>query len=221
MERYAKNAGVTAAGAVLVFFLIGVISGSPFPSVLFRAIISGIIFGGAVFGLMIAAERYLPGLVSDERSVDDEAGSEDAKGSHVDIVVEDDTELEDVPEAAAAEAGTRDAGDESEVGESVGEETLVEEVQEQTAENAEEIMQAAIEEEQDGVAIAGERSEVDDMPDIGAFAGSFVSSEYSENEERTGGSSLSHRDSSAVDAGNDPAQIARAIQTLLNKDEQT
>lgn len=241
MGRYSKFAATAAAGALIVFFLIGVVSGVPIVSALLRAILSGILFGGGVLGVIVLAERFLPGLVPEDVPAEDgpaidhadESREEPAPGSRLNIVVDDESGIEDVPEDAADEdAADEDGLEEESVSENAPEmvpiddesqpddgEGLVEEVQEQTAEDAEEIMQAAIREEQDGIEIAGDRSEFDDIPDIGSFAGSFVSSDYSENE--NGGYGVSGDGPAAGDAGNDPAQIARAIRTLLNKDEHT
>jgi len=246
MGRYSKYAVTAAAGALIVFFLIGVVSGVPIVSALLRAILSGVLFGGGVFGVIVLAERFLPGLVPEDVPAedgstvdhDDESREEPAPGSRLNIVVDDESGIEDVPEdtaeggAAEGDAANVDVVEEESVSEATPEvvpiddesppddgEVLVEEVQEQTAEDAEEIMQAAIQEEQDGIEIAGDRSEFDDIPYIGSFAGSFVSSDYSENE--NGGYGVSGDGPAAGDAGNDPAQIARAIRTLLNKDEQT
>lgn len=225
MERYAKYAGTVAAGALILFFLIGVVSGVPVFSAILRAVLSGFIVGAGIFGVFVIAERMLPGLVPENGSSDGDdeadhsADDEPAPGSRLNIVVDDDSGIEDVPEEAAEADGPEPSIVDDAEAESEDEETLVEEVQEQTAENADEIMQAVIQEEQDGIEVAGDRSEFDDMPDIGAFAGSFVSSDYSESED--GGYGVSRNGPMTDDAGNDPAQIARAIRTLLNKDEHT
>lgn len=238
MERYAKYVGFAAGGAALVFFLVAVVSGVPFLSAFLRATVSGVLFGGGIFGLVYLADLFLPGLVSNGPTIEDdvmESEPEEQPGSRLNIVVDDDTGLEDAPESTPEDAidevpaqevsedpaEPAETADEDGTDSETDEESLVEEVQEQTAENAEEIMRAAIVEEQDGAELVGDRSEVDDMPDIGAFTGSFVSSEYSENEGEGSDFISSGGDSNAIDAGNDPAQIARAIQTLLNKDEQT
>ncbi len=231
MERYAKSAAIAAAVGSVFFLLIGLVSGTPILTALFRAIFSGLIVGAGTAGVIVVAGMLLPGLEpsGEAESAAPPAGTDEERGTRLDIVVED--EIEDVPDDATSvgeevteavldelpqdEVTNDDTLDEDEVAIDGGED-LVEEVREQTADDAESIMQAAIEEEQDGAGVVGSRSEVDDIPDIGAFAGSFVSSEYSENDEGTPGPTGAQHDS-----GNDPAQIARAIQTLLNRDEQS
>lgn len=235
MERYVKIAAPAGIGALILSVLVGLIAGVSFGTVLVRALASAALFGGAAVGITVVVERFIPGLVDGEApsKADVEADSATA-GSRVNIVVEDDdTETAAVGEPAASGARTPPAGDEEgdpKRGPASAE--LVEAVEERLADDEEAVMSQAIEEEKHGAAVDVDGGAIDEMPDIGAFAGSFVSSDYEQTEGvsdeggdeavslpgpmRTDGSPSGG--SGEAKAGNDPATIARALQTMLKRD---
>lgn len=94
-------------------------------------------------------------------------------------------------------------------------ESLVEEVEEATLPEEELTRASQFEEEQTQ---SEELQAVDELPDIGGFDGAFPQSEG----EATGSGSASTGSTRSapegVDAGNDPAQIAKALQTMLKRD---
>lgn len=102
---------------------------------------------------------------------------------------------------------------------------LVEEVQEQVADDETAVMNDAIAEEQGADAMEVDDSMLDELPDIGAFAGAFSAggegdgeeqSGYNDDQRETGGIGASRKSSGSP--ANDPKQIARALQTMLNRD---
>ncbi|MDA3950292.1 MAG: hypothetical protein PF508_13875 [Spirochaeta sp.] len=101
---------------------------------------------------------------------------------------------------------------------------LVEEIEEQSADDAEAIMNQAIAEEKYGSGVEIDDSVLDEMPDIGSFSGSFGSDAGSDDAENDGdGTSAgpsggSGRQNGKGTAGNDPAQIAKALKTMLSRD---
>jgi hypothetical protein len=104
---------------------------------------------------------------------------------------------------------------------------LVEEVEEQSADDAEELMNQAIAEEKYGGGMEISDAVLDEMPDIGSFSGSFVDSQSNEesgDEETTGYSAFSSTGGggsrrSTGSAGNDPETIAKALKTMLSRDD--
>ncbi len=106
---------------------------------------------------------------------------------------------------------------------------MVEEVEESAAEDEEAVMQAAISEEQDGTSMEIDDTMLDEMPDIGKYSSSFVSGgdTDSDGDETTGGSGQSGGLSggSKQKAGDprkgfDNKTVAKALQTLLAKDDE-
>lgn len=125
---------------------------------------------------------------------------------------------------STAVAGPSGAGSEDDTGEPV--EELVEEVEEQSAENAEALMNEAIAEEKYGGGVEIDDTVLDEMPDIGSFSGSFVGSSPSDSDDDN-----SFADPFASDGGaprrkggankpaDDPTIVAKALQTMLSRDE--
>lgn len=225
-----------AAVGMVVSIVAGLMGGVGFATLLLRGVLSALLAGGGAYGLIMAAGQLLPGLLdrgetagggqgNDEESDGPGEGAMTADGSRssvagsrLNIVVEDDT---------SGAASSDDYADDESVGE------LVEEVEEQFADDEEGVMRAAIAEERgidDGPVADGE---VDDMPDIGSFAGSFATAVPSDDEESgssvfeeqaysptpsTSGGSGGGRQRKGGAAGNDPETIARALQTMMKRD---
>lgn len=125
------------------------------------------------------------------------------------------------PSPGSVSAGSPDDGDEDA-------EDLVEEVEESSADDEEAVMKAAISEEQDGTSVEIDDTMLDEMPDIGSFAGSFVSGEDSESDETGdvmggsgdagGGSDGTKQKKGDPRKGFDNKSIAKALQTFMAKD---
>lgn len=237
MERYVKIAVPAGVGALILSVLVGLIAGVSFGTVMVRALAWAALFSGASVGITVLVERFIPELVDgDGPSRVDVAAEPASTGTRVNIVVEEDDEAdaETVRALQSGDAAPPPASDntgEPEQQASPASAELVEAVEERLAEDEEAVMSQAIEEEKHGAAVDVDGGAIDEMPDIGAFAGSFVSSDYGQTEGSSDGDAddaVSLPDASRTDgspsgggeagAGNDPATIARALQTMLKRD---
>lgn len=221
MERYARVAVGSAAAAAILSLLIGILAGVGFAVALVRALLAGVLFallgGGAMYllGTVLAVEGGTPG--------DDESQESDRheSGSGLDITVDDDLPANLFVGGAATEdfgsgAMRRDADD-----------SIVDEVSEDVGGDAAETVVTR------SIGTPAATVEIDDtlldeIPDIGTFAGAFTSGGgddgaatmpdldgYQADDERPARQSASK----ARDAGYDPEKIARALQTMLKRDE--
>ncbi|MFW6312990.1 MAG: hypothetical protein ACOC2N_03815, partial [Spirochaetota bacterium] len=212
-----RTGAVAAAAALILSLLAGIVGGVSFGALLFRAIMGAVVFGAGAIGISILIDRYLPEL---KTAVDETSGGipDDSPGGRVDITVDDSSDpavessfmLEDgdeddfVPGIAADEvhagvdAGAADAGDEIDE----GDEDEVAELEEA----------GDADEEQDSGGSASESvpetGSAHSLPDIEGFSGSFAEAP-SEVEEVEG----------AQRSGEDPGIMARAIRTVLKREE--
>ena len=199
-----RVSAITAGGAFLLSMLVGIIGGVGFGAILLRALLLGVVFGAASIGMKYAIARFLPELL--ETSGGD-SGAGQARS--VDIVVDDDAtadiyraaEADD--EAATGVEGRGASGATGESGAGVGDEIdggvlsddsdiIVEEDEEEPEE-----LESAEDEDRTG------------LPDVDGFSGSFnETADESEDFE-----------TSSIDSREDPSIMARAIQTVLKRQE--
>lgn len=226
-------------------------------AVLSGGALGGLAFGAAVVartqlpGIDGASEHRA--AVPKEPSSESGDSLQQQTGSKLNIVVEDDDEVADAdgqadsegaepeephtaqeaPRDGAAEQAKKTSPDvssepaEDEDGEA---EELVEEVQESSADDEVAVMNAAISEEQDGTSVEIDDSMLDEMPDIGSFAGSFVSGDGAESDESGGavgetGGNRGFSDGAKQKKGDprkgfDNKTIAKALQTFMSKDSE-
>jgi hypothetical protein len=249
MERKLRLAAPAAGGAFLFSLLIAMVAGVPFATALLRSLVGGAAFFGVAFGVVALVETLLPDLLtasggSDSSDSDDFAGTvgagnrQEGPGSTPDG---DDGEFDE--DSVADTGNARQSGTAADEGPAPGSrldivvedddedesaEELVEEVQESAAEDEGEIMTAAISEEQDGTSVEIDDTMLDEMPDIGSFAGSFVSSEFGDaGDDETGGGAAGARPSPSGGGrqkvgdprkGFENAEIAKALHTMLERD---
>ena len=237
MERYIRIAAPAGGGALLISLLVGSFAGVPFGIVLLRALAAGVVFAGMAVGGAVAIARLLPELLASDAGTEsageqptprEPRSDEETAGSRLNIVVEDDDESPAAPSAPSPdEQSDDDSVPESE--DDSGE--LVEEVEEQVAEDEQAVMRAAVSEEQDGSSVEIDDTMLDDMPDIGSFAGAFVSAEYGDDEGEEG--STGHSQAGEPSRGSsgtsqkrgDPRNgfsnetIAKALQTFMERDK--
>lgn len=214
-----KFSAYFAGSAFVIAFLTGIFAGVGFATVILRALIGAVVFAGLGYGTYIVISTRLPELLSRAAPSEREA---EGYGQNVDIVVDDEDGIPD----AAAELGAADeppAATEGEAGEleevtdeeaataGEGGDELVEEVEEVAASSA------ATETSSPGGDEVDENS-VDALPDIGGFAGDFEAEGTEVVEEDEGGTSGSSR---AREHGiqQDPEVIAKALQTVIKRDE--
>lgn len=189
-----RRSAIAATAAFVLSVLVGIIGGVSFLAVLLRATIGGIVFGAGAIGISALIGRFLPEL----RAPSDQ-GPADAPGGKLDIVVGDEVELS----GGETEAETEWSGiapEELEPGDE-------EERSDYTSED-----QAAEASEADGAEEIETLEEVDSadgLPEVEGFAESFTS----ESLASAGPAEL------RSDTGNDPATIAKAIRTVLKRDQ--
>ncbi len=232
-----KLAVGAGAAAFLLSVLSGVIGGVGFGAVFLRALLAGLVFAALGMGLEVVVRRFLPELLDVDASPD--------LGSRVNIVVEDDDDeqlptgraqpLDDGAAESGREGSTAGAREESEPEDNWDdlenpEESLVQEVQEarggeETVETSKTQSDPAEEGETgndsgDSVSTEPPRSvgadELDELPDVGRFAEDFTSDGATQSLQDTGPSSSG----SAESNGQDPAMIARALQTMLKRESE-
>jgi hypothetical protein len=238
-----KFSAYFAGSAFAIATLTGALAGVGFGAILLRAVIGAIVFAGIGYGSYIVISARLPELLSGGAATSSTAQA-DGYGQNVDIVVDDDGEEDELPAAEepdaaesdraagaeqTAEAGTSQAhgdedepGDLEEVAEDVespagGGDELVEEVEEVAAAPADSTASAKSESED------VDENSVDALPDIGGFAGDFESegaegAEVVEEDDSNGGFGGSSR-AQSHGIEQDPEVIAKALQTVIKRDE--
>lgn len=241
MEGNIKFTIICASAAAVLSFLLGIITGVGFLSLLFRGLLMGVLFGGLAYGAFFLVSRFLPELLE---ALTGEAGEfsgaaagdgpegaaqtgssgalgsasssdEPVTGGRVDIVLEgDESEAESIDSFAeeAPEDGAESAGREGKTADPEGPEAPGEEGEPEELE----VVEAA------GDAAAGDADvgpEGGTLPDIENMADNFTVS--TDN----GDAELSSIDGGAASVdidgqSQDSATVAKAIQTMLKKDQE-
>ena len=194
---------VIVGGGVFAFsVLVGLLAGVPFGNALVRAFASSVVIGALAAAGAHLVPRLLPGLIDPDAASDPPR----SEGGSVDIVV-DDTSDEDRNDAASAGS-------------------LIEEVVEQSAPDAGEVMNAVIEEQRDGGVSALGDEDLDQMPDIGSMAGSFVSGGGDDEARDQSGGEFGDFDpvgdigteTLTSDQESEAKTIAKAMRTMMTRD---
>jgi len=216
--------GAFAAGAAFILSLLaGLIGGVGFGTLLIRAIIGAAVFGGGALGVSLLIERYLPEL----KSAAGEApggGRDERPGGRVDITVDDsmdgeidsgfvlEGESEDQSESGDEAFVEGIAAEEVHADAETAEAAPVDEGEGDTEEIAELEEADEADDERDverpGGGSAPETGSAQSLPDIEGFSGSFA--EAPAEVEDVDGSQRS---------GEDPGIMARAIRTVLKREE--
>lgn len=218
MNRYLRFAAGAGVFALVVSIASGSIAGVGFGTILVRGLVAAVVFGIGAPAILILAERLLPDLVAgsagassgDEHHTSGTAASGGSRGGRLNIVVE---------EAVGDGSSYDDEEDEQN-----GETDLVEEIEERSVDDEHEAMKSVIEEESGGRGESLEEEsdgEEGDIPDIGSFSGSFVSSDGSEEDdygEESGFGGEGGGSGKPSSNGNDPETIAKALRTMMSRD---
>jgi hypothetical protein len=219
MDRYLKVAAGAGVFALVLSAIAGALAGVVLGTILVRAVVAGIVFGLGALGIRILAERLLPELVEgttdsspgSARAASGETANGGSPGGRLNIVVEE------------TDANGSSYDDEDDDDPDHGED-LVEEIEERSVDDEHEAHNSVIEEESGG---HGESLETDsddeeEMPDIGGFSGSFVSSEGGESDdeydEESGFGEDGTGSGKSRSNGNDPETIAKALRTMMGRD---
>ncbi len=196
---------IFAAGAFFLSVTAGIIGGVSAGVILLRALAGGIIFGG--FGYLLQfllLPKFLPELLESGGDSGD-TGVHEVSGSNVDIVIDDN---EPAVDTAAAESRSTEEPDEfSESGGDVPETGVsMEEEAEISSGGASEIVSSEIE--------TGDSGE---LPNIDAFSDVFNSVEVDADK----GASLTGAVSvDIMGQQEDPGTVAKAIRTIMKKDQE-
>jgi hypothetical protein len=105
IRTYGKLAGLFAAAALVLSLLTGLLARNPFGTVLLRAVLAAVVFGGLAVGLQYVVRRFLPELTGEASAQAGGEGQPDGKGRTVDIVLPEENPL-------VAGAGSSPAGEE-------------------------------------------------------------------------------------------------------------
>jgi hypothetical protein len=230
-----------AAAAFILSLLTGILAGVEFATLLLRAILGSVFFSVVGTGIGFVVQRQLPELLNVQpegsaepsHRVDITLGDEEEAGVSTDqtptgeegglasLEAEDIESVEPRREEEAAQAAPPLQASQQDITES-----LVEEVEEAALPDEELSKASQFDQEETG---SEELESVDELPDIGGFEGAFDDGTGAEGGEGYGGEDSSLSDFSSgtgskrstpegFDAGNDPAHIAKALQTMLKRD---
>ena len=205
--------------ALIVSLFSGIVTGVPFATVVVRALVSAVVFAGLGSVAQVAVSRFLPELeqVLDGSTVDRQQSDAAAEARPtVDIVVDDsddESESEDVSDDGLLEIGDEGStydgelqSDREPAGDSDPADDLVAEAEEVEADQNRELP-AAAPDPADSIDVSG----VDQLPDVGGYSDAFEGSEGIASVDESEGSHGSNEQ--------DPALMARALQTILKRDE--
>ncbi len=200
MQQNPKAVLIAGVGATVIALLAGIIGGVAFGTLLLRAILGGLIFAVGAMAVQLLVRRFLPELI--ELSGGPSFGD---VGGRVDMVVDEDIDLlTPVEEPIFGEdQDERSAEGVSEIGE--GDEELVEEVSEV---GQGEDVESPVPPRVPDVDI----SSVDKLPDLDGFVDSFQDDGTVEIVDEDD-------DGVAMPGGQDAQTIAKAIQTVMKRDE--
>ncbi|MFP4565433.1 MAG: hypothetical protein ACLFNX_02960 [Spirochaetaceae bacterium] len=221
-----------AGSAFVIAVLTGAVAGVGFGTLVLRAVIGAIVFAGLGYGSYIVISARLPELVSGS-SVASTAAETEGYGRNVDIVVDDEAGEDEFPvgdDAGPVQTGEPEGRSSRDPDDEVGDLEEVAEDDETAADGGDELV-----EEVEEVAAApadspartyGESEDIDEnsvdtLPDIGGFAGDFESegAVVVEENDSDGGFGGSGRGGRAHGVEQDPEIIAKALQTVMKRDE--
>jgi len=196
LREYGRTVAIFAAAGLVLSLLVGLLAGNPFGVMLLRGVLFAIAFGGVGAGMQYVVRRFLPEL-SGGGSAQGE-GTDDAAvkpaGSTIDIVLP-----EELPSAEGAPEGRA--------------ETLEE--LPGTTESA----GAAAVEELEGAESGPGRGGIDALPDIGPIDTGGGSARSAT---RLPGARAKPSDAArGVLEREDPASLARAVRTVLKREERS
>lgn len=233
MDSGIRASAFAGLGALFLSIIISTFSGAPFGVILLRAILSGVGFSILVFIAIKTTSRFIPELFDDSSAQaswakDNASGiaSSNVLGSRVDIVLSEEDDQEEPELLEAVSDGYKENTDNI-----VADDELKREVQSL-------VSNPVLTEESDEETVMPRPSvaldELDSLPDLDGFSDSFASlnpdgsenidpdnrrdgneSDYS----RLAGPSSSMPSSGNPNAGQDPAVLAKAVQTLMRRDQ--
>jgi hypothetical protein len=211
LREYGKTVAFFAAAGLVLSLLVGLLARNPFGVMLLRAFLFALLFGGIGAGMQYVVRRFLPEIAGGEAAGTDSGGEAAVKpeGSTIDIVLPEEPvpvveELEGRAETLEELAGAGDADGSTAVEELDGAEAVPEP---SPAPHVEER--------------ARNREGLDALPDIGSLGtiGDTARS-TARSAARYPGSRPKPSDATRdVLEREDPATLARAVRTVLKREE--
>jgi hypothetical protein len=222
LREYGRTVAIFAAAGLVLSLLVGLLAGNPFGVMVLRAVLFAVLFGGIGAGMQYVVRRFLPEIAGGKH--DEQQGADGAEskpeGSTIDIVLPE----EPVPVGKPAEG--RDELLEELPGTSEGT-SAVEELD--GAEPADEAAPspASARVAADGARVGGRR-ELDALPDIGAMGdeaapgGTRAGTRFTDAPARPARARAKPSDAARdVLEREDPATLARAVRTVLKREERS
>lgn len=233
MDSSLRASAFAGLGAFILSCLIALVARIPFGVLLMRAILSGLAFGAFVYGSIMVFQRFMPELLDGTAVKESDASM---LGSVVDIVVpggEYEHASPDRPAAVGIDGARRSSEQVQRAGIDSGE--LEREVADLRidgllASDPQTFDQQGVEFGDAGSPMAPRPSigldELDTLPDLEGFSDSFSGgpvggSDGSDDGSMAGpmGVSESMPTAGSPDSGQDPVVLAKAVQTLLRRDQ--
>jgi hypothetical protein len=221
-----------ALGAVLLSALVGVAAGVAAGWLVVRALIFGIVMGGAALGIAKLARSFLPGLIPEGSGAGGEqafpSGPADAQaGSRVDIVLpggevevdsldaDDGVEEAELAEEARPEADGAEPRRAEEPGIAEGGSPAA-----GAASAAPAMPSARMGSDRDARSAEG-ADDLDVLPDLDGFTDSFAAAEFSSSGGAPAAARAAPEDSASSRTSDalDPASLAKAVRTILKRDQ--
>jgi hypothetical protein len=216
VREYGRTVAIFAAAGLVLSLLVGLLARNPFGVLVLRAVLFAVFFGGVGAGMHYVVRRFLPELTgggtTGTAAADDAAGK--PEGSTIDIVLPE----EPLPVAGSSQQrgevleelpGTGDAGGASAVEEL--------DAAESTAGPASATTQRT-------GSPSGSRDGFDALPDIATFGDEAArgGTRRADTRARPAGSRAKPADAArSVLEREDPASLARAVRTVLKREERS
>jgi len=219
----------SAACAAVLAFISGLFGRVSFGTILLRTFIGAVVFAGLSAGIYILLKQFVPEIFEtagspsdeDEPSVASESSDTSSQGSNLNIVID-----EEGPSYPAEEQGEGPAH------ESVfSENDFIEEIREEGDEGAEVAdgpmaaetsrSEKPVSNESDILEDYGDISNLDTLPDLEEFSDSFES--VTGGQEDDSFSEQNHGSDNKVDmleGQHDPATVAKAVRTIISRDQE-
>lgn len=235
MDSSIRASAFAGLGAFALSIIVALFARVPFGTLFLRALLSGLGFAGLCYGALLLLKRFLPDLF-DETARPQELGSEGVPGSVVDIVLPGGEE--DRVDVSAQADGTFRSSDASSF--VAGISPLSVESGELEREVANLRVDALVSNDPADASLQGSAAprpsvaldELDTLPDLDGFSDSFSDGQSggSDASGESGGASSgdasrfmgvsdSMPTAGSPDRGKDPVVLAKAVQTLLRRDQ--
>jgi len=217
----------SAVCAAAIAFISGLFGRVSFAIVLFRTLLGGGVFGVFSFGILMLLKRFVPEIFepASGEHPGDASGEESSpvaypqQGSRVDIVLDgEETEY------------SSDTEDENPYVQADGQDNdFIEEVREAESEDSPGMVKkaAGVMEKDDAAAASddildtyGDLSDVDTLPDLDEFSNSFENTASSQEDDSYIENHKADKTVEMLEGKHDPATVAKAVRTIIRRDQE-